>query len=99
MPCRDGDYYTCDDCVDAWKLSRLYGCNESPTPLHNLDNVEIGDLVEFNQGGERIWGRVLYNCGCTLIVEVVSDLVFLHPFSKGVKVLISLFHIYNWESQ
>jgi len=99
MPCRDGDYYDCIDCVDAWELSRLYGCNEAPHPLQNLDDVKPGDLVEFNQGGERIWGRVLYNCGCTLIVEVVSDLVFSHPFSKGDKVLLTLFQIYNWESQ
>lgn len=99
MPCRDGDYYICNDCVDAWELSRLYGCNESPNPLQNLDDVEVGDLVEFNQGGERIWGRVLYNCGCTLIVQVVSALAFSHPFSYGDKVLISVSNIYNWESQ
>jgi len=98
MTCKDFDYDCTRTCVNAWELERLYSCYESPNPLVNFDNVEVGDLIEFNHG-ERIWGRVVEKCGCDIIVEVISDLSLPHPFSKGDKVLINITNVYNWTGQ
>ena len=94
MSCNDYDY-NCVDCVDAWSLSREYSCNESPNPIQNLSDVDIGYCIEFNQGHERIWGRVVEVCSCGYIVEILSNLKLLHPFSKGDRVRIELVHVYN----
>jgi hypothetical protein len=99
MNCKDFDYDCTKTCVDAWSLSREYNCYESPDPIENFDNVEIGDLLEFNQGGERIWGRVIEKCFCDVIVEVVSDLLLSHPFNKGDKILLGIINVYNWKRQ
>lgn len=96
MGCKDFDYNCTETCVDAWKLSRDYTCNESPNPLENFNDVELEDYLEFNQGSERIWGMVVEKCGCDIIVEVVSDLILSHPFSKGDRVLINIINVYNW---
>lgn len=93
--CNNKKLYNCTDCVDAWELSRTYTCNESPKPISNLYDVDVGDLVEINQNGERFWVKILEICSCHYIVEVVSDLVFQHPFSKGDKIRIEIYHIYN----
>ena len=90
--------YKCNDCTDAWELSRLYSCNESPNPVSDIDReVEVGDCVEANQGGERFWVQVTDTCTCYIIGVVVSDLVFPHPFVKGQKIRLEIFHIYNVE--
>ncbi len=91
------DYdYKCDDCTDAWELSRLYGCNEAPHPVSNLeDEVEVGDCVEANQGNERFWIQVVDVCVCYVVGIVVSDLSFSHPFVKGDKIRLEIHHIYN----
>ena len=94
MSCSNYDYL-CEDCVDAWALSFSYGCNESPNPIQSIHDAEVGYCVEFNQGGERIWGRVVEVCSCGYIVEVLTDLQFSHPFSKGDNVRIELIHVYN----
>lgn len=94
MSCSDYDY-KCDDCVDAWKLSFSYGCYESPNPIQSIHDAEVGDCIEFNQGGERMWGVIIEVCSCGYIVEVLSDLALTHPFSKGDKVRIELIHVYN----
>jgi len=87
--------YKCNDCVDAWALSREYSCNESPNPIQKLSDVEVGYCIEFNQGYERIWGRVIEVCSCGYIVEILSNLKLLHPFSKGDRVRIEIVHVYN----
>jgi hypothetical protein len=92
--CNEYDY-NCIDCVDAWDLEKYYSCNESPKPLNNLRYVDIGDLLEFNQNGERIWGRVVEICSCDVVVEVITDLVKDHPFLKGDLVVLNIIHIYN----
>ena len=96
MSCGDFDYDCTETCVDAWELERLYSCYESPTPIESFKDVEIGDCLEFNHGGERIWGRVVEKCGCDVIVEVISDLALSHPFSKGDRILINITNVYNW---
>ena len=96
MSCKDKDYYKCDDCVNAWQLSMEYGCNESPTPVLDLDTeVEVGDCVEVNQGAERFWIKVTDVCTCFLIGIVSSELHFSHPFVKGDKIRVEIYHIYN----
>ena len=97
MACNCKKYdYDCITCTDAWELSRLYGCNESPNPVNELEReVEVGDCVEANQGGERFWIQVTAVCGCFVVGIVVSDLVFNHPFSKGDCVKITTQQIYN----
>ena len=96
MSCQDRDYYKCADCVDAWDLSRNYSCNESPNPVNSIDSeIEIGNLVEANQNGERFWVRVTDKCVCYIIGIVVSELVFSHPFSKGDKIRLEIYQIYN----
>lgn len=99
MVCANFDYDCTETCVDAWDLDKFYSCNESPTPLQNFNDVEVGDLLEFNHDGERMWGRVIEKCGCDIIVEVISDLVLPHPFSKGDKILLNIINIYNWNPQ
>lgn len=94
MSCLEYDY-KCDDCVDAWELSRLYGCNESPNPVSNLSDVEVGDCVEVNQGKERFWIKVTDVCVCYIVGIVVSDLHFSHPFSKGDSLRVEIYNIYN----
>ena len=96
MSCKDKDYYKCDTCTDAWELSREYGCKESPNPVTDLDReVEIGDCVEVNEGGERFWIQVTDVCRCFIIGIVISDLVFPHPFTTGDKIRVEIYHIYN----
>ena len=95
MACKNYDY-NCSDCVNAWELERLYSCYEAAHPLTTLKDVKEGDLVEFNQGNERIWGIVVENCYCDLIVIVISELVFEHPFETGDRVLLNIINIYNW---
>lgn len=94
MSCNDYDY-NCADCVDTWILSREYSCNESPNPIQDISDADVGYCVEFNQGAERIWGRVVEVCSCGYIVEVLSNLKLLHPFEKGDRVRIGLIHVYN----
>lgn len=108
MPCSDYDY-KCDDCTDAWDLSRWYGCNESPNPVTDLSEVEVGDCVEANQGddwnplypaephghGERFWVQVTDVCGCYIVGIVLGPLLFPHPFSVGDTIRLEIYHIYN----
>lgn len=97
MSCNCKNYkYDCKDCTDAWGLSRLYGCKESPSPVYDLEfEVDVGDCVEANQGGERFWIRVTDTCNCYLVGIIVSDLVFDHPFKKGDCIKITTQQIYN----
>jgi hypothetical protein len=92
--------YECDDCIDAWELSKWYSCNNAAHPVHLLSEVEIGDCVEFNQGGERMWGMVMdmYNCN-KIIVVVLTDLQLSHPFSQWDRVIIEIKHIYNLDKE
>jgi len=93
--CRNYDY-DCKDCTDAWELSRLYGCRESPKPVFYLDmEVDVGDCVEANQGGERFWLEVTAVCGCYVVGILISDLHFDHPFQKGDCLKILTQQIYN----
>lgn len=96
MSCKDKDYYKCDDCVNAWDLSREYGCNESPSPVTDLEReVEVGDCVEVNQNGERFWIQVVDVCVCFIIGIVIGPLVFPHPFAIGDKIRVEIYQIYN----
>jgi len=48
--------------------------------VNSIDSeIEIGNLVEANQNGERFWVRVTDKCVCYIIGIVVSELVFSHP--------------------
>lgn len=99
MSCKEYDY-ECLDCVDAWDLSRMYGCNESPNPVLNLTmEVDVGDCVEVNQGDERFWIQVTDVCNCFIIGIVVSDLHFNHPFTTGDKIKITTQQIYNVDKE
>jgi len=96
MSCKDKDYYKCDDCVNAWELSKLYGCNESPKPVTDLEReVEVGDCIEVNQGNERFWIQVTDVCVCFVIGIVIGPLVFPHPFGIGDKIRVEIYQIYN----
>jgi len=96
MSCKDKDYYKCDDCVNAWELSKLYGCNESPKPVTDLEReVEVGDCIEVNQGSERFWIQVSDVCVCFIIGIVIGPLVFPHPFVIGDKIRVEIYQIYN----
>jgi hypothetical protein len=96
MSCKDKDYYKCDDCVDAWKLSMMYGCNESPNVVTDLEReVEIGDCVEINRYYERIWIQVTDVCVCFVVGTVIGPLHSPHPFNVGDKIKIEAKHIYN----
>ena len=94
------DYDYRDGCVDAWDLEKYYSCNESPTPVTDCSLLQIGDSVEFNIETERMWGEITEICeDCSLcfdlVVEITSDLIPDHPFSKGDLLLISMQCIYN----
>jgi len=96
MACNKDYDYKCDDCVDAWALSRLYSCYEAAHPVADLEfEVEVGDCVEANQGRERFWVQVTDVCVCYIIGIVISDLHFNHPFTKGSRIRLEIFHIYN----
>ena len=100
MTCNDDYDYKCDDCTDAWELSRLYGCYESPNPVANLETeVNVNDCVEANQGGERFWLQVTDVCICYIVGIVISDLQFSHPFSKGDRVRLEVYQIYNVDKE
>ena len=99
MGCKDYDYDCTETCVVAWGMKVFYSCQESPNAIENFNDVSIGDLLEFNHGGERIWGRVTDICGCDAIVEVITDLVHPHPFSKGDRILLNVTNVYNWRPQ
>jgi hypothetical protein len=57
--------------------------------------VDIGDCVEFNQGGERLWGIVVDEDSCSFIVRLLTDAVHPHPIEKYARVRLELKHIYN----
>lgn len=96
MTCKDKDYYKCDDCINAWELSREYSCNESPNPVIDLElEVSVGDCIEANQGGERFWLQVTDVCVCFVIGTILGPLVFPHPFNIGDKMRIEIYQIYN----
>jgi hypothetical protein len=90
--------YSCSDCVDAWELEKYYSCNEAPNVVTDMSQVEIGDCVEFNQGRERIWGIIIDELSCSIVVRVLSDLALDHPFEKYDRVKLELKHIYNVDS-
>jgi hypothetical protein len=94
MSCNDY-VYKCDDCVDAWSIGLDYFCHTAPNPIQNLSDAQVGYCVEFNQGEERIWGRIIEVCSCGYIVEILTDLKSSHPFTKGDRVRIELVHVYN----
>ena len=95
--CQDDVDYVYDDCVDAWELSRLYGCNEAPNPVSNMSEVSVGNCIEVNQGGERFWIKVLATCTCYVIGRVMAPLEMPHPFSVGDTIRVEIYHIYNVE--
>jgi hypothetical protein len=96
MSCKDKDYFKCDECTNAWELSRLYGCNESPNPVTDLEReVEVGDCVEVNENGDRFWIQVTDVCVCFIIGIVLGPLVFPHPFAIGDKIRVEIYQIYN----
>jgi hypothetical protein len=95
MSCSEYDY-DCKDCTDAWELSRMYGCKESPNPVLELEReVEIDDCIEVNQGGERFWLLVTDVCTCFVIGIVLSNLRFDHIFNTGDKLKVTTQQIYN----
>jgi len=91
--------WRCDDWVDAWDLSKFYGCTESPNIVIDFDNIDCDGgttLAEVNRNGERFWTRVIDCPRCEVIVAIViCDLVFDHPFSKGDRVQYELRNVYN----
>jgi len=96
MSCKDKNYYKCDDCVNAWELSKTYSCRESPKPVTDLEReVSIGDCVEVNQNGDRFWIFVTDVCVCFIIGDVIGPLDFPHPFNIGDKIRVEIYHIYN----
>lgn len=101
MPCPKCEYdYDCTKtCVDAWDLEKYYSCKESPNPVTDCESVQVGDQVEFNHGGERIWGYIVQLCSCPLccdfLVEITSELSLPHPFETGDYILINIMNIYN----
>ena len=96
MSCKDKDYYKCDDCVNAWELSRNYSCNESPNPVTDLEReVRIGDCVEVNENGDRFWIQVSDVCVCFIIGIVLGPLHFDHDFGIGDKIRVEIYQIYN----
>lgn len=100
MACKDKNYYKCDDCVNAWELSKLYGCYESPNPVTDLEReVEVGDCVEVNQNGERFWIKVTDVCVCFIIGTVIGPLQFSHPFVAGDRIRVEIYQIYNVDKE
>lgn len=96
MSCKDKDHYTCDTCVDAWELSKHYGCNESPNPVTDMDReVEVGDCVEVNNNGDRFWIQVTDSCVCFLIGIILGPFHNTQPFSIGDKIRVEISQIYN----
>lgn len=96
MSCKDKDYFKCDECTNAWELSKLYGCNESPNPVTDLEReVEIGDCVEVNHNGDRFWIQVTDVCVCFIIGIVLGPLHFDHDFGVGDKIRVEIYQIYN----
>jgi hypothetical protein len=94
MTCKEFDY-DCEDCVNAWDLSREYSCKESPKCVNSVNEINVGEYVEANQGAERFWVVVTDVCGCYIIGVVITDLKLSHPFTVGEKVKIGLQQIYN----
>ena len=94
MSCADY-VYKCHDCVDAWELSRMYGCHESPNPIASIDEVDVGDCVEVNHNGERFWIKVTDVCRCFIVGEIISNLIYNHPFNKGQNIRVEIWAIYN----
>jgi hypothetical protein len=96
MSCKNKNYFKCTKCTNAWELSTLYGCNESPNPVTDLEReVNVGDCVEVNEGGERFWIQVTDVCVCFLIGVVLGPLRFSHGFSVGSRIRVEIYHIYN----
>ena len=94
MTCKEFDY-DCEDCVNAWELSREYSCNESPKCVNSVNEIKVGEYVEANQGGERFWVVVTDICDCYIIGVVITNLKLSHPFTVGEKIKIGLQQIYN----
>ena len=94
------DYDYRDNCVDEWDLDKYYSCHESPTPIWDCELLHVGDSIEFNVEKERMWGTITEICQdcslcCDIVVEVTSDLLLDHPFSKGDLLLLEMHCIYN----
>jgi len=81
--------------VDAWQLSREYSCNESPKCVNNFSDVEVGDLVEINNNGERFWAEIIELCNCYYIGRVRGPLLRPHTFGVGDLIRIDIKNIYN----
>jgi hypothetical protein len=96
MSCKDKADYDCQDCTDAWKLSMMYGCKESPKVVLDIaTEVEIGDCVEIHHYFERFWIQITDVCMCYAIGIVLAPLHSPHPFGIGDKIKIEAKHIYN----
>lgn len=101
MTCKDPNIKT-PELVNAWELSRYYSCNESPNPVLDCDEINVGDSIEVSSGGERFWLEIDEICyclykGCFFVGEVTDDLVLPHDFSKGDLLRVEIWDIYNYK--
>lgn len=92
--CKNKNVYKVD-LVDAWQLSREYSCNESPKCVSNFTDVEVGDLVEINNNGERFWVEIIELCNCYYIGRVLGPLYRPHDFGVGDLIWVDIQNIYN----
>ena len=92
--------WSCDDFVDAWDLSKFYGCNEAPNIVTDFNPIDCDNETteaEVNRNGERFWTRIIDCPRCEVILAIVIDDVDpeKHPFSKGDYIQYELRNIYN----
>lgn len=95
--CHDLKIY--DGFMDVREFDKDIQCFDPPGN-EAIDELEVGDCVEVNHNGERFWIKIVEFCGiCDIIGNVLSDLIFDHPFKKGDNIKFAKWNIYSIDKE
>lgn len=98
--CNDKDAYRCKECDDAWENYEEfgnYGTNEA-YGFSNINDVEVGNCIQFRIDDERYWLKVEKVCDCYYLGKFYPRPGYgKNPFPKGQLIRIEIRQVFNVE--
>ena len=81
--------------ISAQELAKKFPDSFIAPSQVNLDKISEGSLVKVGHNKERFWAKVEDVKGDEIIATVDNDLVRIHPFSFGDRIIFQKHHIHN----
>ena len=95
--CNDLEIY--DGYIDVRDFDKDVQCF-NPPGNEALNELVVGDCVEVNHNGERFWTKIVELCPpCDIVAQVLSTLVFNHPFTTGDNIKFARWNVYTIDKE